>query len=174
MHHGIKRETRNLVAMAAAAMALIAVATVARGDVIKLPKGGITITGVRYVNGQPSKVKCSASDGNVLDATKLGDRVLQLIYSPACGVWGDTDDNDELVFSGPEANLAVNGTPTNDVVFDGFQVANGPNGSAAAEGMMSGVFKCGAGCSSAKGPIVYHRFTPYADIYFIGSYKAHF
>src|SRR3954468_1089416 len=119
MIHQSTRDRRHLVAMAAAAIALVAVASVARGA-MKLPKGGITITGVRYIDGAAFKVKCAASDGNVLDATFIGARILQLMHSPSCGVWWDTDDNDELIFSGPEANIKVNGTLTKDVAFDGL------------------------------------------------------
>ena len=142
---------------------------------MQLPTGAVTITGTRYVNGVPTKVKCTASAGHILDASYIGQRVLALVYDPTCPIYWDSDDNDELVFSGPEAYVVTNGTQTSTIAATGRQVAGGPAGSSGAKGSMSGTFKsCSPTCRSVKGSVVYQRDAPYGDVMFIGTYKAHF
>ena len=163
---------QGITALLAIVVALAGAAGVA--DALQGPVGGVTIIGTRWLDGVPTKVKCNAADGQVLNAKAIQYRVFALVYSPTCAIYSDTDDNDELAFSGPESYVVKSGVKTSTLAFSGIQMADGPAGQNGAEGTMSGSFKCKGTCTSVKGAIVYHRYAPYGDVLFVGTYKARF
>jgi hypothetical protein len=139
--------------------------------------GGITISGTRYVDGVPTKVRCSAADGNTIDASLYGVRLITLINTPDCPIWWDSGLSDQFKFVGKEDHIIKNGVPTETLDFSGVQTLNGPGGAAdKANGAVSAILKCvGPTCVSEKGSITYSRTDGSNEkIIFVGTYKAGF
>jgi hypothetical protein len=138
--------------------------------------GGVTISGIRYVDGLPDKVRCTAAEGNTIDATSYGVRTFTLMNTPACSIWWDTDVADQLKFVGREHHIVKGGIATETLSFSGAQTAAGPSGSDPAHGAASAILKCvGPTCVSEKGSITYSRTDPNGhQTIFVGTYKAGF
>lgn len=132
--------------------------------------GPVTISGVRYVDGEPSKVKCAAKEGNILDASNFGTRSFFLQPDSQCAITLDTSADSALKFTGPENEITKQGDATGDFIFGGVPTGTGP-----AIGAAAGVLKCKRGCKSDTGTITYSYTIPDGpDIIFNGKYKATF
>ena len=86
------------------------------------PTGIVQIKGKRYVDGEESKVKCSKTEGNMLDATALGTRVFTLANTPDCLIFTDTPgDAGVLTFTGLEDMIAKNTIVKARYIFSGVE-----------------------------------------------------
>src|SRR3954471_2691784 len=99
-----QKAARRVIASLAVAAALGA-ASAAHAAII----GGITITGTRYLNGGPTKVRRTAAEGSTIDATNYGVRLITLQLGQSCGIWADTGLTDQFEFVGKEDHIVKNG-----------------------------------------------------------------
>jgi hypothetical protein len=154
-----------------AAAALVLGITAISSTVHAYAFGGVTITGTRYVDGAPTKVRCTAAAGNGI--TFSGGTTLTIIYDSSCGIYSDTDDNDQLLFQGPSNWIIKNGVATMASMFSGVQTAGGPSGTDPAHGTMTGVSKYVSNIIiSEKGTISYSRKnSANQDVIFVGKFK---
>jgi hypothetical protein len=153
-----------------AAIAIVAAAcltgTAARAT--DLSNGALNIKGSLYINGVEYKVKCSSSDGNVLDSSATGDRFFHLTAGNACYIYGLTGPSDTFAFYGQETFVNAK----QSWAFSGAQdtSTSAPSGSAA------GLLKCAGGsCTKDQGTMDLSYDDGFGDVYvFIGKYKASF
>ena len=168
-----QRSAARRVIASLAVAASVTAASAAHATII----GGITISGTRYVNGIPTKVRCTAAGGNTIDATNYGVRIITLQPDPGCDIWWDTGLTDQFEFVGREDHIIKGGVTTETLDFSGVQTLPGPGGVVdAAKGAVSAILKCvGPTCVSEKGSITYSRTQNGTDkIIFVGTYKAGF
>lgn len=165
------RVARRVIASLAVAISMAAAPAVHAAII-----GGVTITGTRYVNGSPTQVRCTAAEGNSLDATAYGVRTFTLQNMSDCPIWDDTDIGDHFEFVGKEHHIVKNGVATATLSFSGVQVLPGIYGVDKAYGAVSAILKCaGPTCASEQGSITFSRTTVNNDkIIFVGTYKAGF
>ena len=158
----------RLVTAGALVLAMAAASTAHAGA----SHGGVTITGTRYVDGVPYKVRCSAAEGN--EISMAGAHQISLVPGPDCGVYYDTDDFDRLIFDGASEYVVKNGAAATTYVFSGVQVVPGPSGTDMAKGAMHGMIKLSNGePSSEKGAITYSRINAAnQSVIFIGKFKS--
>jgi len=156
--------------VAAGAMAL-AIADAASTAHAAASHGGVTITGTRYIDGVPYKVRCTAAEGN--EILMAGAHQLDIVPGPECGIYYDTDDTDRLIFDGRSDYVLKNGAVATTYVFSGVQVLAGPSGTDMAKGAMHGMIKLSNGKEvSEKGAITYSRINAAnQSVIFIGKFK---
>ena len=161
---------RNRLMTTAAAMMLGV--TLSAPAALAITAGTVTITGTRYVDGVPHKVRCAASEGH--QAVYGGGTWFHLLpLMNACDIYADTDDADVLHFDGAGSWIEKNGVKTDSVIWSATQIANGPFGSDPAHGTMTGVMRYVTGLLvSDKGTISYWRVNSLGHaIIFVGKYK---
>jgi hypothetical protein len=152
-----------------------AVALVAPSPSSAQPSGAVKIQGKRYVNGEETKVKCSNTAGNTLDATTLGTRVFTLVNTPDCGIYTDTPgDSGVLTFTGLEDMIAKNTIVKARYIFSGVETGGLVQG--AAEGIMKGKPETARSTFlKDKGTLSYSYVNEFAQqIIFVGKYNAKF
>jgi hypothetical protein len=164
--------TRNRSRLMAIAAAMILGVTLSASAALAITSGTLTITGTRWVNGVPHKVRCTAADGHQI-AYADGKWIHLLPGTSACDVYADTSDVDVLHFEGAASSIEKNGVMTDSAIWNSSQTAGGPSGSDPAHGTMTGVTRYVNGIPvSEKGTISYWRVdSANQTIIFIGKYK---
>lgn len=139
------------------------------------PTGIVQIKGKRYVDGEESKVKCSKTEGNMLDATTLGTRVFTLANTPDCAIFTDTPgDGGVLTFTGLEDMIAKNTIVKARYIFSGVETGGLVAG--AAQGILQGKSEMARSTFlKEKGTITYSYENEFLqNVIFVGKYVAKF
>jgi hypothetical protein len=145
------------------------------GEVSAQLVGPVKITGKRYVDGEESKVKCSNTEGNELDAFTQGTRTFTLVDTPDCLIFTDTPgDNGILAFTGKEDMIAKQTIVKARYIFSGVETGG------LVEGAATGILKGKPETARTtflkdKGDLTFSYLDgSNRQIIFVGKYKATF